>query len=118
MNPKIARIMLLLIAPKNNVNSVPPIKQPEANNQLLTDHDLKNILKPTKSDKETKNKIVETVKSTENFRRFNISKDIIDKIPAKIAHTAVIPNPIILSEYDKCKQPVSSGCIISAIAAI
>lgn len=90
--------MLLLIAPKNKVKIIPKTRVMDEIKRFLSEQDDNNFLHPTKRLSDTKKRIVETEKRTENFLMFKINKETIDKIPAKNAHAAVIPNPMILSE--------------------
>ena len=113
INPAIESIITLLYTPKNRVIVIPSIITPEQINLSLSVQTEQILLHPIKRDKDIIKRIVETVNKTENFRRFRMNKETIDKIPDNNAHPAHIPKPIILSPYVSEKQESSSGLAIS-----
>ena len=95
----IERIIHLLYAPKKRVRAIPQTMQIEAISRFLSLHEWKSLENPTRSESETKKSIEDSVNKTENFLKFKMNNETIDKIPANIAHIPVMTNPIILSEY-------------------
>ncbi|OHS94330.1 hypothetical protein TRFO_11186 [Tritrichomonas foetus] len=95
--------------PKKRVKKMPPTNDADAISLFLSVHAEKILLNPISNVKETKKRRVEAENRTENFLKFRIKRATIERIPARIAHAAVIPKPIILSDIVRWKHPFPSS---------